>query len=116
MPALGLLGARRGDPRPRDQHLRGLQEGARHPLRGHALQVPWPLEHRALAAGAPGLRPGRRFTARPTVRVDVRARAAAQARNPDDIKVLFVVSPVLGTTEGEALARKKQSDNDPEFL
>jgi alkanesulfonate monooxygenase SsuD/methylene tetrahydromethanopterin reductase-like flavin-dependent oxidoreductase (luciferase family) len=49
-------------------------------------------------------------------RDDVRARAAAQGRNPDDIKVLFVVSPVLGTTEGEALARKKQSDNDPEFL
>ena len=41
-------------------------------------------------------------------RDDVRARAAAQGRNPDDIKVLFVVSPVLGATEEEALARKKR--------
>ena len=38
-------------------------------------------------------------------RDDVRARAAAQGRNPDDIKVLFVVSPTLGETEQEALAR-----------
>ena len=49
-------------------------------------------------------------------RDDVRARAAAQGRNPDDIKVLFVVSPVLGTTEEEAWARKKASAEDPAFF
>jgi alkanesulfonate monooxygenase SsuD/methylene tetrahydromethanopterin reductase-like flavin-dependent oxidoreductase (luciferase family) len=49
-------------------------------------------------------------------RDDVRARAAAQGRNPDDIKVLFVVSPVLGTTEEEALARKKASAENPAFF
>jgi FMN-dependent oxidoreductase (nitrilotriacetate monooxygenase family) len=38
-------------------------------------------------------------------RDDVRARAAAAGRNPDDIKVLFVVAPVLGETE--QLAREK---------
>lgn len=49
-------------------------------------------------------------------RDDVRARAAAQGRNPDDIKVLFVVSPTLGTTEEEALARKKAAAEDPAFF
>jgi 3,4-dihydroxy-2-butanone 4-phosphate synthase/GTP cyclohydrolase II len=49
-------------------------------------------------------------------RDDVRARAEAQGRNPDDIKVLFVVSPVLGTAEEEALARKKASAEDPAFF
>jgi FMN-dependent oxidoreductase (nitrilotriacetate monooxygenase family) len=49
-------------------------------------------------------------------RDDVRARAAAQGRNPDDIKVLFVVSPILGTTQEEALARKRQGDEDPDFI
>ena len=39
-------------------------------------------------------------------RDDVRARAAAQGRNPDDVKVLFLVNPVLGGTQEEALARK----------
>jgi alkanesulfonate monooxygenase SsuD/methylene tetrahydromethanopterin reductase-like flavin-dependent oxidoreductase (luciferase family) len=49
-------------------------------------------------------------------RDDVRARAAAQGRDPDDIKVLFVVSPVLGTTEEEARARKKAGEEDSNFL
>ncbi|MES2712513.1 MAG: NtaA/DmoA family FMN-dependent monooxygenase [Pseudomonadota bacterium] len=39
-------------------------------------------------------------------RDDVRARAAAQGRNPDDVKVLFLVNPILGDTQEEALARK----------
>jgi FMN-dependent oxidoreductase (nitrilotriacetate monooxygenase family) len=49
-------------------------------------------------------------------RDDVRARAAAQGRNPDDIKVLFVVSPVLGATQEEALAKKRLADEDPDFI
>jgi FMN-dependent oxidoreductase (nitrilotriacetate monooxygenase family) len=39
-------------------------------------------------------------------RDDVRARAAAQGRNPDDVKVLFLVNPIIGGTRDEALARK----------
>jgi FMN-dependent oxidoreductase (nitrilotriacetate monooxygenase family) len=39
-------------------------------------------------------------------RDDVRARAAAQGRNPDDVKVLFLVNPIIGGTQDEALARK----------
>jgi alkanesulfonate monooxygenase SsuD/methylene tetrahydromethanopterin reductase-like flavin-dependent oxidoreductase (luciferase family) len=49
-------------------------------------------------------------------RDDVRARAAAQGRDPDDIKVLFVVTPVLGETEKEALERKLRADSDPDFI
>jgi long-chain alkane monooxygenase len=49
-------------------------------------------------------------------RDDVRKRAAAQGRDPDTIKVLFVVTPVLGETEEDALAKKKRADNDPDFI
>ncbi len=49
-------------------------------------------------------------------RDDVRARAAAQGRDPDDIKVLFVVTPVLGETEKEAVERKLRADSDPDFI
>jgi long-chain alkane monooxygenase len=49
-------------------------------------------------------------------RDDVRARAAAQGRNPDDIKVLFVIGPVLGATEVEALAKKQRMDSDPDAI
>ncbi|MHB8734541.1 MAG: NtaA/DmoA family FMN-dependent monooxygenase [Terriglobales bacterium] len=38
-------------------------------------------------------------------RDDVRAQAAAAGRNPDDIKVMFLISPVLGATEEEARAK-----------
>ncbi len=41
-------------------------------------------------------------------RDDVRARMAAHGRNPDDCKVLFLVSPVLGDTEEEAHARHRR--------
>jgi FMN-dependent oxidoreductase (nitrilotriacetate monooxygenase family) len=39
-------------------------------------------------------------------RDDVRARAAAQGRNPDDVKVLFMVNPIVGETMAEATAKK----------
>jgi len=35
-------------------------------------------------------------------RTDIRKRAAAAGRNPDDIKVLFIVAPVLGETKRAA--------------
>jgi len=49
-------------------------------------------------------------------RDDVRARAAAQGRNPDDIKVLFVVSPHGGLTEEEAWARKLNFMESDQFF
>jgi FMN-dependent oxidoreductase (nitrilotriacetate monooxygenase family) len=41
-------------------------------------------------------------------RDDVRARALASGRNPDDIKVMYVVSPIVGATEAEAAERAEQ--------
>ncbi len=41
-------------------------------------------------------------------RDDVRARMAANGRNPDDCKVLFLVHPVIGETEEEARAKHKR--------
>lgn len=49
-------------------------------------------------------------------RDDVRARAEAHGRNPDDVKVLFCVSPVLAETEDEAKAKNLRILNDPHFL
>ncbi|PRC58905.1 FMNH2-dependent monooxygenase, partial [Mycobacterium sp. ITM-2017-0098] len=37
-------------------------------------------------------------------RNDIRARATAAGRNPDDIKLMFCVSPVVAPTEEEARA------------
>jgi alkanesulfonate monooxygenase SsuD/methylene tetrahydromethanopterin reductase-like flavin-dependent oxidoreductase (luciferase family) len=42
-------------------------------------------------------------------RDDVRARAERNGRNPDDIKVLFLVSPTLGVTEEEARAKQARA-------
>lgn len=39
-------------------------------------------------------------------RDDVLARAAGHGRNPDDVKVLFLVSPILGETNQSALERE----------
>jgi FMN-dependent oxidoreductase (nitrilotriacetate monooxygenase family) len=47
----------------------------------------------AVANGIPGMK---------AYRDDVRAKAAAIGRNPDDIKVLFLVAPMLGETDEDA--------------
>ncbi len=49
-------------------------------------------------------------------RDDVRARARAAGRNPDDIKVLFLIYPVLGETTEEAHAKYKRMTNQPAFI
>jgi FMN-dependent oxidoreductase (nitrilotriacetate monooxygenase family) len=49
-------------------------------------------------------------------RDDVRARAAAADRNPDDIKVLFLVAPVLAETREEAEARFKRTYTSPTYI
>lgn len=40
-------------------------------------------------------------------RDDIRARMVAHGRNPDDCKVLFLVAPILGETEADAIEKKK---------
>jgi long-chain alkane monooxygenase len=49
-------------------------------------------------------------------RDDVRARAAAAGRNPDDIKVLFTVSPILAETEQAARDRMNGWINAPDYF
>ncbi|MGW9112532.1 NtaA/DmoA family FMN-dependent monooxygenase [Microbacterium sp. NPDC055683] len=41
-------------------------------------------------------------------RDDMRARAAAHGRNPDDLKVMFLVTPMLGETDAHAREREAQ--------
>ena len=80
------------------------------------------------AGGSPR---GRAFAARPADRLiapahgpggmkadpdDVRTRSAAAGRNPDDIKVLFPVYPVLGETTEEAWAKYRRMVNAPAFV
>jgi FMN-dependent oxidoreductase (nitrilotriacetate monooxygenase family) len=49
-------------------------------------------------------------------RDDVRARAERNGRKPDDIKVLFLVSPVLGETDEEARAKHARMSTSEHFI
>jgi len=49
-------------------------------------------------------------------RDDVRRHAIAAGRNPDDVKVLFLVYPILGETDAEAVARNERMVNSPGFV
>jgi FMN-dependent oxidoreductase (nitrilotriacetate monooxygenase family) len=49
-------------------------------------------------------------------RDDVRARAERHGRRPDDVKVLFLVSPILGETTTEAFAKRDRIVNDPYYV
>ena len=49
-------------------------------------------------------------------RDDVRRHAVTAGRNPDDIKVLFLVYPFLGETDDEAKARHHHLVNAPGFV
>ncbi len=81
------------------------------------------VQGRPVIAQAGGSSRGRRFAARhaDTVvasvggpdamrayRQDVRRLAAEQGRNPDDCKLLFMISPILGETEADAQAAKQR--------
>ena len=64
--------AGRGGDGPRDRHLRRLPQGPADPFRGQVLQGARAAEHGALAAGAAGVRAGRRLAARTRVRREAR--------------------------------------------
>jgi long-chain alkane monooxygenase len=49
-------------------------------------------------------------------RDDVRARAEAQGRKPDDVKVLFVITPILGETDEEARAKQARMSSSDVFI
>jgi FMN-dependent oxidoreductase (nitrilotriacetate monooxygenase family) len=64
----------------------------------------------SIVAVAPGIEKMKAF------RDDVRERAKAHGRNPNDIKILFLVAPVLAETEQEAKAKNARKTSDPMFL
>jgi len=49
-------------------------------------------------------------------RDDIRARAEAAGRNPDDVKLLFVVSPTVAATEAEAREKADRLIEAPNFV
>jgi FMN-dependent oxidoreductase (nitrilotriacetate monooxygenase family) len=49
-------------------------------------------------------------------RDDIRARAAKAGRDPDDIKVLFCVTPTIGETGQDAHDRQNRMVNEPHFI
>ena len=49
-------------------------------------------------------------------RDDIRSRMERYGRKPDDCKVLFLISPVLGDTKEEALAKQSRWMNDPNYI
>ncbi len=61
----------------------------------------------AVANGAEGMK---------AYRDDVRREAVKAGRDPDDIKVLFLVAPVLGETEDEAKAKRDRMVNSQKFI
>ena len=80
-----------------------------------------PVQSRPVIAQAGGSPRGRQFAAlhadtivaavkgvdgMRAYRDDLRARATAQGRDPDGIKLLFLISPILGETEEEAQLQK----------
>ena len=92
-------------------------------FRRSLLQIPWAPELGPLSAGQAGDCPGGRLAARPrplpramptrssprprgwmmkAYRDDVRGRIAAQGRDPDRCKVLFLVSPLIAETAEDA--------------
>ncbi|WGF88364.1 NtaA/DmoA family FMN-dependent monooxygenase [Marinivivus vitaminiproducens] len=49
-------------------------------------------------------------------RDDIRARAAKHGRNPDDVKVLYLVTPVVADTNEEARAKFDRIVRHPDFI
>jgi FMN-dependent oxidoreductase (nitrilotriacetate monooxygenase family) len=49
-------------------------------------------------------------------RNDIRTRAKAAGRNPDDVKLLFVVSPTIAATEQEARAEVERLLSHPSYV
>ena len=105
-------------------------EGKYFKVRGPLNTVPSP-QGRPVYVQAGGSPRGREFAARTAdsiiatangpagmkrYRPPVRARAAAAGRDPDAIKVLFLVYPVLGETNAEAEAKYQRMTNTDAFI
>lgn len=97
-------------------------EGRYHKVRG-PLNMPAGPQGRPVICQAGGSPRGRDFAAKhanaivtaiPTVdkmkayRADIRERAIAHGRNPDDVKVMYMAQPFIGETEADARAKFHQ--------
>ncbi|MDQ1043117.1 NtaA/DmoA family FMN-dependent monooxygenase [Streptomyces sp. V4I2] len=73
---------------------------------------------RAFAAGAADaiIAVGTGIEGMKEYRDDIRARAEAAGRDPDEIKLLFVVSPTVAATEAEARAEVERLHNHPSYI
>jgi FMN-dependent oxidoreductase (nitrilotriacetate monooxygenase family) len=107
-------------------HHRGKHFSVRGPLN----TVPSP-QHRPVYAQAGASPRGRDFAARhadsiisvasgvasmKAFRDDIRARTAAMGRDPDSIKILFCVTPMLGETEQDAHDRQRRAVSSEHFI
>jgi FMN-dependent oxidoreductase (nitrilotriacetate monooxygenase family) len=105
-------------------------EGTYYKCRGPLNCVP-PVQGRPAFVQAGGSPRGRQFAAQTAdsiiapssgvagikaYRDDVRARAVAVGRDPDEIKVLFVIAPVLGETDAEAQAKFERITAGPSYI
>jgi FMN-dependent oxidoreductase (nitrilotriacetate monooxygenase family) len=105
-------------------------EGTYYKCRGPLNCVP-PIQGRPAFVQAGGSPRGRQFAAQTAdsiiapssgvagikaYRDDVRARAVAVGRDPDEIKVLFVIAPVLGETDAEAQAKFERISAGPSYI
>jgi FMN-dependent oxidoreductase (nitrilotriacetate monooxygenase family) len=105
-------------------------EGKFFSVRGPLNTVPSP-QHRPVYVQAGGSPRGRDFAARhadsiisvasgvesmKAFRDDIRARAAAAGRDPNSLKVLFCVTPVLGETHDEAREKQRRMVSAPHFV
>jgi FMN-dependent oxidoreductase (nitrilotriacetate monooxygenase family) len=102
--------------------------GEHYSTRGPLNTIPGPQRHPILVQAGVSPR-GQKFSARHSdsiiatgsdvasmkqLRANIRAHAEAVGRNPDDIKVLFLIEPILGDTDAEArdrAERKKAEQN-----
>jgi FMN-dependent oxidoreductase (nitrilotriacetate monooxygenase family) len=104
--------------------------GKHYQVRGPLNTVPSP-QHRPVYVQAGASPRGRDFAARfadsiisvasgvaemKAFRDDIRARAEKVGRNPDDIKIMFCVTPTLAETESEARAKFERQMASPHFI
>jgi FMN-dependent oxidoreductase (nitrilotriacetate monooxygenase family) len=107
-------------------HFKGRYFNVRGPL--NTVRAPQGRPVYVQAGGSPR---GRRFAARhadsiiavcngpqhmKAYRDDIRRHAIAEGRNPDDVKVMFLVTPVLGATEAEAQQKQQRLLQRPDFI
>lgn len=115
-------GARWGDP----SQLRRIDHRGKHFQVAGPLNVPRPVQGYPLLVQAGASEQGRAFAARYAEAIfvahqtleqgqafyaDMKARAAAEGRDPDHVLILPGIVPIIGSTEAEATAKARELDD-----